>query len=102
MCKDIPMPCTTTADRFGDWLVSAREAKNLTQRALVLALAELPPYTEQWWKEIESLSRSVRRWENHENIPRGEMMLRLERILGPIAAGGDSEEEDHEPAARAA
>jgi transcriptional regulator with XRE-family HTH domain len=78
---------------FGDLLRTKRKAACLSQRGLALRLATREQYSEPWLDEIESLTRSIRRWEKGSNVPGGRMMLRLSAALGLLATDDEDEEE---------
>jgi transcriptional regulator with XRE-family HTH domain len=88
----------TARRRWGDLLRAARLRKGLSIRQLSERLAESAPLTPQWFAEVETLRRNIRRWENGKNTPRAAMVLRLAGLLDVSVGYFNGADNDPTPA----
>lgn len=90
------MAITTTAKRpLGELLREARETAGLNKRQLAERIAPAPRGTSAWHREVDTLHRSLRRWERGDNKPGWFVVTAIARETGtPLEffMSGDGEE----------
>lgn len=67
---------------FGERMREARDLAGLTNRQLAEQLAKSAPGTSEWYSEIETLRRNLRRWLNGRNKPGADIAIEYARICG--------------------
>lgn len=97
-----------TKKRLGRRIVTAREKAGLNQRQLAERLVArrggAKPDTGAWHRDVVTMQRNLRRYENGHNSPRGDLLMEIAEETGTDAhhftSASDDEEEDAESAMR--
>lgn len=100
----------TSKQILGKRIVRARARAEISQRELaerlVNRLIKSAPSTGAWHRDVVSMQRSLRRYENGHNEPRGEMLMAIaaetDADARDFTSGDDDDEEEDEPLRRIA
>lgn len=73
-----------TSDKllFGERMREARDRAGLTNRQISERLAKSTPGTPEWYSEIDTLRRNLRRWLRGHNKPGADVLLDYARVVG--------------------
>lgn len=67
---------------FGQRMREARDQAGLTNRQIAERLATSRPGSREWYSEIDTLRRNLRRWLNGRNKPGADVVIEYARICG--------------------
>lgn len=73
---------TDEKQRFGERMREARDRAGLTNKQIAQALAKSAPGTSEWYSELDTLRRNLRRWLRGHNRPGADVAIEYADVCG--------------------